>query len=170
MEKSRTFLRNSTRTMGDFGNVLTRWVICTAEGPRLLLSIVWTSQKEISSFSEIRELGITGVIARETSGPGTSAPQTWKETFGYDHYGNRTSHAKFDGTTQLASSNITDPTIDPATNRFQTGQGYSFDKNGNLISDADARSFTLVPITSNLTSYRTEILSPSISLTARGNA
>jgi RHS repeat-associated protein len=80
--------------------------------------------------------------ARETSGTGTSAPQTWKETFGYDCYGNRTSHTKFDGTTQLASSNITDPTIDPATNRFQTGQGYTFDKNGNLITDAESRAFT----------------------------
>jgi len=82
------------------------------------------------------------IEARETSGAGASAPQTWKETFGYDRYGNRTSHAKFDGTTQLASSNITDPTIDPNTNRFNLSQGYGYDKNGNLISDAETRAFT----------------------------
>ena len=80
--------------------------------------------------------------ARETSGTGTSAPQTWKETFDYDRYGNRTAHDKFFGTTLTAESNITDPTIDPNTNRFQTGQGYSFDKNGNLTADAESRGFT----------------------------
>jgi RHS repeat-associated protein len=80
--------------------------------------------------------------ARETSGTGTSAPQTWKGTFGYDRYGNRTSHTRFEGATQLASSNITDPTIDPATNRFQAGQGYAFVKNGNLVTDAESRAFT----------------------------
>jgi hypothetical protein len=28
------------------------------------------------------------------------------------------------------------------TNRFTTGQGYSYDLNGNLIADADGRQFT----------------------------
>jgi RHS repeat-associated protein len=79
--------------------------------------------------------------ARETAGTGGSAPQTWKETFDYDRYGNRTAHDKFFDTTLTATSNITDPTIDPSTNRFNAGQGYGFDKNGNLISDAQNRGF-----------------------------
>lgn len=35
------------------------------------------------------------------------------------------------------------PTIDPNTNRFESGQGYAFDKNGNLVTDPvdSGRSF-----------------------------
>lgn len=63
-----------------------------------------------------------------------------EETFGYDRNGNRTEHDKFYGTTQAAESNITDPTIDPATNRFTAGQGYTFDKNSGL-DFAEARMY-----------------------------
>ena len=80
--------------------------------------------------------------AVETSGTGTSAPQVWKESYGYDRYGNRSSHSKFSGTNQLTATEVTDPTIDPNTNRFDNGQDYSYDKNGNLIADADSRGFT----------------------------
>jgi RHS repeat-associated protein len=80
--------------------------------------------------------------ARETAGAGTSAPQNWRETFGYDQYGNRTSHSKFNGTTQFAPSNITDLSINPLNNRFNDNQGYGYDKNGNLITDAESRGFT----------------------------
>ena len=80
--------------------------------------------------------------ARETAGTGGSAPQTWKETFDYDRYGNRTAHDKFFGTTQSLESNITDPTINQNTNRFDTGQNYGYDKNGNLISDPQNRAFS----------------------------
>ncbi len=73
--------------------------------------------------------------ARETNGTGTSALQTWKENFGYDRYGNRLSHDKFVGTTQLTLDNKTNPTIDPNNNRFNSGQGYVYDKNGNIIQD-----------------------------------
>jgi len=79
--------------------------------------------------------------ARETDGTGTNAPQTWKEAFNYDRYGNRIGKEKFVGTTQLTLDNKTHPTINPATNRFNTGQGYSYDKNGNLIDDAEGRTF-----------------------------
>jgi YD repeat-containing protein len=107
--------------------------------------------------------------ARETSGAGASAPQTWKETFGYDRYGNRISHAKFDGTTQLASSNTTDPTIDPNTNRFSSGEGYTFDKNGNLRMTPRLGASPLMPITNKAKSSKTAILLPNTSLTAKAN-
>ena len=80
--------------------------------------------------------------ARETSGTAANASQTWRETFGYDRFGNRTGHTKFYGTTQAAQNNVTDPIIDPNTNRFQSGQGYLFDKNGNLTTDAENRTTT----------------------------
>lgn len=68
--------------------------------------------------------------------------QTWKQTFVYDRYGNR----RFDqaNTTFPASfsnPNISNPQIDPTNNRFTTGQGYTYDLSGNLITDAEGRSF-----------------------------
>jgi RHS repeat-associated protein len=42
----------------------------------------------------------------------------------------------------LAINNLTHPTIDPNTNRFTTGQGYTYDFNGNLITDAQNRKFS----------------------------
>ncbi len=65
---------------------------------------------------------------------------TWKQTFTYDRYGNR----RFDAantTTLAASNNITNPTIDTATNRFSSGQNYTYDKDGNLTGDASGNQF-----------------------------
>ena len=76
--------------------------------------------------------------AKETS----DGNQTWKEDFAYDRFGNRLSHERFIGTTQLSGDNKTDPTVDSLTNRFNANQGYTFDKNGNLTIDADGRAFT----------------------------
>ncbi len=71
-----------------------------------------------------------------------SGSQSWKQTFTFDRYGNR----RFDpnNTTTLGScpANQCNPTIDAANNRFTTGQGYTFDLTGNLITDAQGRSFT----------------------------
>lgn len=76
--------------------------------------------------------------AKETTG----ANQNWIQTFGYDRYGNRTQFTQTIGGTTIPNTNINHPTIDPATNRFTTGQGYVYDFNGNLIQDAEGRSFT----------------------------
>ncbi|MFN0141277.1 MAG: RHS repeat domain-containing protein [Pyrinomonadaceae bacterium] len=67
---------------------------------------------------------------------------TWKQTYTFDRYGNR----RFDqtNTTQPASfanPNITNPTIDTANNRFTTGQGWTYDLAGNVITDAEGRGF-----------------------------
>jgi len=79
------------------------------------------------------------VNAKETK----NGTRTWEQGFTYDRYGNRLSHDKFIGASQIAQTNLTHPTIDPNTNRFTAGQGYAFDKNGNLVTDpADSgRSF-----------------------------
>lgn len=76
--------------------------------------------------------------AKETSG----TQQTWKQSFSYDRYGNRTGYENFLGTTQQTLDNKTHPSIDPQTNRFNTNQGYSYDFNGNIVEDAEGRSFT----------------------------
>jgi RHS repeat-associated protein len=67
--------------------------------------------------------------------------QTWKQTFIYDQYGNRT----FDpnNTTTLGSCQqvVCNPTVSTANNRFSSGQGYSYDAAGNLTSDPGARQY-----------------------------
>lgn len=65
---------------------------------------------------------------------------TWRQSFIYDRYGNR----RFDAgqtTTLTQSNNLTNPQIDPATNRFTSGQNYLYDKNGSLTQDAEGRRF-----------------------------
>lgn len=77
--------------------------------------------------------------AKETN----NGNQTWKQTFGYDRYGNRTAFTQDIHGQQLQLNNLTLPTIDTNTNRFTANQGYTFDKNGNLTVDPSygARSF-----------------------------
>jgi len=69
-----------------------------------------------------------------------AAQQTWKRTWEYDRFGNRTQFASFTGTTQLVNDNQSFPQIDPASNRFNPNQGYQYDKNGNLTANADGLS------------------------------
>lgn len=77
--------------------------------------------------------------AKETGASGT---QNWKQDFGYDRFGNRTSRYQKVGNDVLPINNLTLPNIDPETNRFVTGQGYAYDFNGNLIVDSHGRTFT----------------------------
>jgi len=68
--------------------------------------------------------------------------QNWKQTFGYDRFGNRNSRYQIIGGGVLPINNITLPTINQTDNRFTTGQGYVYDFNGNLVQDAQGRTFT----------------------------
>jgi RHS repeat-associated core domain len=64
--------------------------------------------------------------------------QTWHQTFAYDRYGNRTGFSQ----QKIGEPAITQtPTIDPATNRLTTAQGYVYDLNGNLTQDNLNRQF-----------------------------
>ncbi|MEZ5306403.1 MAG: RHS repeat-associated core domain-containing protein [Pyrinomonadaceae bacterium] len=71
--------------------------------------------------------------ARETN----DGAQQWIENYGYDRYGNRTTFAQNLEGSQLALNSLTHPTISQTTNRFNTGQGYLYDKAGNLTTDVD---------------------------------
>ncbi len=68
---------------------------------------------------------------------------TWKQTFNYDLYGNRTFDTTSGATTTLGScQQVTcNPTVNTANNRFSSGQYYSYDANGNLTSNPDAWTF-----------------------------
>lgn len=68
--------------------------------------------------------------------------ENWKQTFGYDRFGNRTNFSQTIGGVPLQLNNINHPTINPNNNQFTTGQGYVYDYNGNLVQDAEGRNFT----------------------------
>ncbi len=72
----------------------------------------------------------------------TGSYQNWKQTFGYDRYGNRTAFTQVVGSSNLPINNHTRPTISAATNRFNNGQGYLYDKAGNVIKDPENRTYT----------------------------
>ena len=82
-----------------------------------------------------------------------AGPQTWKQTFTYDRYGNR----NFDeaNTTTLTktcgtSPNFTvctpdrkkeNPSVNTTNNRLNTSDDYSYDLAGNTIADANSQSY-----------------------------
>ena len=69
------------------------------------------------------------------------ATQSWKETFNYDRFGNRTFDAANTTTLGSCSTAVCNPTISTANNRFSTGQGYSYDASGDLTQDATGQRF-----------------------------
>ena len=71
----------------------------------------------------------------------TGNTENWKQNFTYDKYGNRQTNDKFINGGLIIQDNKSHPTIDTNTNRFDTGQGYNYDKIGNLIKDAEGRNF-----------------------------
>ncbi len=68
--------------------------------------------------------------------------QTWKQNFGYDRFGNRTTFTETvlnpDNTT---TTNNQTPPIDTANNRFTTTSGFTYDLAGNVITDNQGRTF-----------------------------
>lgn len=67
--------------------------------------------------------------------------QTWIQTFGYDRYGNRTSHSETVLGQAKAINETTLPAIDANTNRFSNTSNYQYDAVGNLIGDIHGRQF-----------------------------
>jgi RHS repeat-associated protein len=70
--------------------------------------------------------------------------QTWKQTFGYDIYGNRTSFYQVVAAQELVINNLTLPTVDSLSNRFAANQGYAYDKNGNITTDPNNGGRTFI--------------------------
>jgi len=111
---------------------------------------------EIDLNGNVDAIKNTGNIARQTlTVPGTSfvqsykydslyrlteavektgATQNWIQNWSYDRYGNRSAFSQnISGITAAAN-----PTVDVNTNRFNTGQGFTYDKNGNIVAGVDA--------------------------------
>jgi len=82
---------------------------------------------------------------------GGSATETWKQTFGYDRYGNRNfeeANIHFEGflkacggTMYTALKKKMNPSVDTSSNRLSTTEDYAFDDSGNTIEDAEERTF-----------------------------
>ena len=116
-------------TTANNGNVLSQKITVARAGQS---DMVFDQTYTYDSLNRLK-------MAEEKTGTTTN----WKQTFVFDRYGNR----NFDraNTTQPASfanPNVTDPSVDAANNRFTSGQGYTYDAAGNVISDAEGRTFT----------------------------
>jgi RHS repeat-associated protein len=83
-------------------------------------------------------------LNRLQSAAETISSQTWKQTFLYDRYANRRFDTTGSNTTTLGgcAQMACNPTIDKATNRFASGQYYTYDANGNIAEDPAASEFT----------------------------
>jgi len=71
-------------------------------------------------------------LADATEPNGTSTPN-WSQHFDYDRYGNRIG---FIQNLSGVTTNVT-PSVDPNKNRFNDGQGFVYDNNGNIVQDVD---------------------------------
>ncbi len=77
--------------------------------------------------------------ATETFNNGT---QSWKQAFSYDRFGNRRFDAANTSTLgQNTNQNVANPTINTSDNRMSSGQGYAYDKSGNLTQDAEGKRY-----------------------------
>ncbi len=72
----------------------------------------------------------------------TGSTQNWTQSWNYDRYGNRVGFAQ----NVAGLTNAPNPTVNASTNRFELNQGFSYDKNGNVISDVD-------PVTSSARTF-----------------
>lgn len=109
----------------------------TGNNARQMLSFDGLPQPFVTSYKYDPLYRLTE--AKETQ----NSTQTWKQSFTYDRYGNRIGHQKFFGATQITLDSTTHPAIDTNTNRFNGSQGFTYDKNGNLVTDPtdSGRSF-----------------------------
>jgi len=99
------------------------------------LTVPGTSFVQSYSYDSLYRL----TEATEKTGSVTNWTQNWE----YDRYGNRIGFSQNIAGVMTAPN----PSVDVNTNRFNTGQGFTYDKNGNIVADVDpvtsgARSFT----------------------------
>jgi RHS repeat-associated protein len=102
--------------------------------------------------------------AKETTG--TSATENWKQTFGYDRFGNRTAFSQQISGQNLAINSQTLPSIDTTSNRFNLNQGFIYDKTGNIIQDIDRVTGQPRRFVFNGENKQVEIRNPNLPSTA----
>ena len=127
---------NLWKTAYEFGELNTNGTVDTAKNTgniaRQTLSFNGLTHPLVQSYKYDALYRITE--ATETS----NSVANWFQVWGYDRYGNRTSFTQNIGGNPVSVN----PSIDMNTNRFNAGQGFTFDKNGNIITDVSTDNFT----------------------------
>ncbi|MCO6510071.1 MAG: RHS repeat-associated core domain-containing protein [Aridibacter famidurans] len=70
---------------------------------------------------------------------GNGSDVNWSQEFGYDRFGNRTLIIQ---DVEGAQTSVVSE-FDQASNRFMTGSGFVYDRNGNVVREPSGRSFVL---------------------------
>jgi RHS repeat-associated protein len=118
-------------TTANNGNVLSQTITVNRPGQSNLVF------DQIYTYDSLNRLK----SAEEKTGTTTN----WKQTYTFDRYGNRSFDTSGENTTTLPESfdpDIYNPTISTSNNRFTSGQGWAYDAAGNVITDAEGRSFS----------------------------
>lgn len=96
---------------------------------------------QASGFTAIQNYTYDDLNRLQSATETIGGNQTWKQTFTFDRYGNRRFDAANTTTLGSCTQAICNPTISTASNRFSSGQGYTYDPNGNVTQDAEGRRF-----------------------------
>ncbi|MFN0140404.1 MAG: RHS repeat domain-containing protein [Pyrinomonadaceae bacterium] len=114
----------------DYGELLTNGTVDSVKNngniAKQTLTVPGTNFVQAYKYDPLNRL----TEAKETTG----TTQNWIQNWSYDIYGNRTS---FNQTIGNTTTNTT-PSVNALTNRFNTGQGFGYDANGNVIQDVDS--------------------------------
>jgi RHS repeat-associated protein len=94
-----------------------------------------------SGFTAVQNYSYDSLNRIKNATETVSGVQTWKQTFDYDRYGNRNFDAANTTTISGCPTAQCNPTINISNNRFNSGQGYTYDLSGNIVSDAEGRTF-----------------------------
>lgn len=123
-------------TANNNGNVLTQAITVPAVGTNP--GFTATQNYTYDSLNRIND-------ATEMLTPtGGTATQTWKQTFLYDRYGNRTFDTTQNRTTTIPNGcpmAVCNPSANTSDNKLKTVDGYQFDNAGNTKTDAENRTF-----------------------------
>ncbi len=98
-----------------------------------------------SGFTATQTYAYDGLNRLTSATETISSTQTWKQEFSYDRYGNKNFVTGSGHTTTLGACPAAqcNPSFNTATNRFSSGQGYTYDANGSLTVDATGQQYTL---------------------------
>ncbi len=118
------------------GNVQTQTITVQTAGSNPGFSAI-----QSYTYDSLNRLNDATEILTPTGG---SATQTWKQTFKYDRYGNRTFDTTANRTTTIPTGcpvAVCNPTANASDNKLKASDGYVFDGSGNTTADAENRTF-----------------------------
>jgi len=123
-------------TTNNNGNVLTQTINVPTVGSNSGFVATQTY-----TYDSLNRLNDATEILTPTGG---SATQTWKQTFIYDRYGNRTFDTTANRTTTIPTNcpaAVCNPSANASDNKLKSSDGYVFDNSGNTTTDAESRMF-----------------------------